>query len=206
MTSLGTWWGQGAKEAAACRKDHAGLCDRSMVQMPLSHSIKYFFKKCFPPSKHGTLILKLKAKEVLESAPVLSLPCIRVEADTSRDLGPKASGQSLSCPHPPSAGWGQDTRLRVLVLPRSRSSAHFHLQTCPPCPCHLSTPSSTPPALGQGTAARGAGAQSAACTSAPWCNAAHLSRHITHLEKQTSASPGHQPGTIVQQASTKHLG
>lgn len=51
MTSLGTWWGQGAKEAAACRKDHAGLCDRSMVQMPLSHSIKYFFKKCFPPLK-----------------------------------------------------------------------------------------------------------------------------------------------------------
>lgn len=63
MTSLGTWWGQGAKEAAACRKYHAGLCDSSMVQMPLSHSIKYFFKKTFPPpSKHGALILKLKQK------------------------------------------------------------------------------------------------------------------------------------------------
>lgn len=105
MTSLGTWWGQGAKEAAACRKYHAGLCDSSMVQMPLSHSIKYFFKKTFPPPpKAWRTHSQAEAKEVLESAPVLSLPCIRVEVDTSRDLGPKASGKSPSCPHPPAAG------------------------------------------------------------------------------------------------------
>lgn len=76
-----------------------------------------------------------------------------MEMGTSRDLIPKVLGKSLGCPHPPATVWGQDTRF--LRLSCSCSFTYFHLQTCHPGPLLISTPVSTPTALGQGAAARG---------------------------------------------------
>ena len=188
-TSLGTCRGQGGccTQERPCQAAR-WITARCKSHWPTTSRIFFFFFKEVFPLKAWCSHSQAEAKEVLESAPVLSSPWVQGEVGTSRDLTgvpalPSPAHRWIGARRQ-AAGAGAALFTQPCVFPStdmsSSSSSAFHT--------HLNAT-----ALGLGTAGRGVGGQPTVRSPALWGNAGHLSCHGTHLDKQMPTSPGHQP-------------